>query len=121
MVKNRRGAAKATIGQQTAELKRTAPGKRFVGEGGAAEARAAERAKVLRMQIAAREAEQRAARERAATQAREERLHAPLWEAFGGLVLDSARLATTIAALPMRFARLPFRVAAALVPRFRSA
>jgi hypothetical protein len=121
MVKNRRGAAKATLGKQAAEQKRNAPGNRFVGQSGGEHAKAEERAKVLRMQLAARAAEQLAARERAAAQAREERLRAPLWETVGGLVLDSARLATTIAGLPLRLARLPFRVAAAMVPRLRTA
>jgi hypothetical protein len=125
MIKKRRGAAKAAIGQQEAELRRGARGKRFVGDDtGAAQARAAERAKVMRMQLAAREAAQRVAREQEA-----ERVHAalasrPLWEAVGGLALASARLAASMARVPLRLARLPlraaalpFRAAAALVPR----
>ena len=44
------------MGQQRAELKRTAPGKRFIGDTGAEEARQAERAKVTQMQAVARAA-----------------------------------------------------------------
>jgi hypothetical protein len=125
MIKKRRGSAKAAIGQQQAEIRRSARGKRFVGDDtGAAEGRAAERAKVLRLQVAAREAALHAAHEQEAERMAAERAERPLWEALGGLALSSARLAASVARLPFRLARiplraaaLPFRVAASLVPR----
>ncbi len=122
MIKKRRSSAKAAFGQQEAMIRRSARGKRFVGDDtGSAQARAAERAKVLRLQVAAHEAERRATERRAAEQAHEEVLRRPWWEAVGGLVLGSARLATSVAFLPFRVAKLPFRIAASLVPRLRTA
>jgi hypothetical protein len=120
MIKKRRSSAKAAFGQQEAESKRGARGKQFVGDDtGSAEAKAAERAKVLRMQAAAREASPRAAREQEHDRAHDELVSRPWWEAVGGLVVESARLATTIAWLPVRMAKLPFRMVASLVPRLR--
>jgi hypothetical protein len=122
MIKRRRTSAKATLREQEVELKRTARGKRFVGEDtGSAQARAAERAKVHQMLVASREASLRAQREREARRAHEERVHRPLWEGVADLVVDTARLAGTIARLPFRVAKLPFRVAAALLPRWSGA
>src|SRR5690242_21959687 len=108
MVKRRRSSAKAALGQQEAELKRSARGKQFAGQDtGAQHAREEERAKVHRMQIAAREAamraareQERAAREQEARRAHEQLVHRPLWEGAAGLVLQSARLASTVLALP---------------------
>jgi hypothetical protein len=121
MIKRRRSSAKAAFGQQEADTRRSARGKRFIGEDtGAAQARAAERAKVLRLQVAAHEAERRMAEQHAAEEAHAEILRRPWWEAVGGLVLGSARLATAVATLPFRVATLPLRVVGSLVPRLRS-
>jgi len=85
-------------------------GKRFVGEDvGEHQARVAERAKVHQMQAAARDAAQRAARKQEASRAHAALVHRPLWEGVAGLVLQSARLATKVVALP-------FRLASSLMP-----
>jgi hypothetical protein len=119
MAKQRQNGAKAALGQQGAQLKRNAHGKRFVGDdGGAHQAREAERAKVHQMQLAARDAAQRAAKRQEARRAHEALVHRPLWEGVAGLALQSARLATTVLALPLRAARLPFRLAASVLPRW---
>ncbi len=119
MIKSRQDGAKSALRQQEAEVKRSARGKHFVGEDtGSAQARAAERAKVHRMQVAAREAATRAGHEQEARQAHEELVRQPLWTNVANLVVDTARLAGTIALLPVRAAKLPFRVAAALLPRW---
>jgi hypothetical protein len=122
MAKSRRSSSKAALGQQEAELRRSSRGQRFIGEDtGALQARAAEREKVIRMQVAAREAVMRTEREQEAQRAHDELVHRPLWESAAALVLDSARLATTVLTLPMRMARLPFRLAASLLPRWSDA
>jgi hypothetical protein len=90
-------------------------GKRFVGEDvGERQARAAERTKVHQMQAAARDAALRAARKQETRRAHEALVHRPLWEGVAGLVLQSARLATKVVALP-------FRLASSLVPRWSRA
>ncbi|HET7754421.1 MAG TPA: translation initiation factor IF-2 [Anaeromyxobacteraceae bacterium] len=100
MIKKRRGSAKGAIGQQRAETKRNAPGKRFIGEdAGAAEAKQAERAKVIQMQAAARAAAARAREEEDLRQERSSKLRIA-----GRLVRDTTRLAGTVARLPLRIA-----------------
>jgi hypothetical protein len=123
MVEQRQGGAKSALRQQEAELKRTARGKHFVGEDtGSARGRAAERAKVHRMQVRAREEAQRAAVEQEARRQHEELLRRPLWQNLAGLVLDTVKLTGTLARLPFRAAMLPFRVAGALLsPRWGQA
>ena len=119
MIKKRRGSAKATLGQQQAELKRSAKGKRFIGQDtGADEARSAERAKVIQMQAAARAAAERA------REAEEQRNGSRL-RAAARLVRDTTRLAGTVAVLPLRVARasagLPLRFVSAMWLRQREA
>jgi hypothetical protein len=119
MIKKRRGSAKAALGQQRSELRRSAKGKRFIGEDNGAEvARAAERAKVVQMQFAARAAAERA--EEAAHREQRSTLRAA-----GRLVVDTTRLAGTLARLPLRMASvaaaLPFRFASAMWLRTREA
>jgi hypothetical protein len=111
MQKKRKGSAKAAIGQQAADVRRGAPGgRRFIGDDtGAAAARAAERERVHRMQVAARAAAARAAEEHEQLRQLAER-RPPALERVGAVVLDSVRLATTLAGIP-------FRIAAALWPR----
>jgi hypothetical protein len=125
MIKKRRGSAKAALGQQRAELKRKAPGKRFIGEGGdPAQARAAERARVLQMQAAAARAAANAAQLHEAEDARREDHHSRLYFA-GQLVRDTTRLARTVAGLPLRMASVaagvPFRLISAVWLRPREA
>lgn len=123
MAKMRRLDSKAALGQQRAELRRAARGKVHVGDDtGSARGRAAERAKVHRMQEAQHAEETaeerrrflqelRRERERAEQEAaevrRSEHLHEPLSVLFRELLSDSVRLART-------FVLLPFRVAATL-------
>jgi hypothetical protein len=118
MIKKRRGSAKAALGQQKAELRRSARGKRFIGDDtGAAEARQAERAKVLQMQAAARAAAARAREADHREHEAELRERQSRWVVAGHLVRDASRLARTVAGLPLRVAS-----AAASVPiRFVSA
>ena len=119
MIKKRRSSAKAAFGQQEAALRRGAPGKKFVGDDtGSAEGRAAELEKVHRMQVAARANSQPAEHE--SERPDDELLGRPWLHAVGGLVVESARLASTVAWLPLRLAKLPFRVAASFIPRFRA-
>jgi hypothetical protein len=125
MIKKRRSSAKAALGQQEAAVKRRAYGKRFVGDDtGAERGRAAERAKVLQMQAAARAATQRprggGEGEGEGEAAAADVLSRPWWEAIGGLAVESFRLATTVAWLPVRIAKLPLRVAASFLPRLRA-
>ena len=110
----RRGESKAALGRQRAELRRGARGKARIGDDtGAAAGRAAELAKVHRMQELLHEGERE--RRRAQAEARRgEELHAErLQEPLGALALDvvagSLRIARTLVALP-------FRVAFALRP-----
>lgn len=118
MIKKRRGSAKAALGQQKAELRRSAKGKRFIGDdSGAAEARQAERAKVLQMQLAARAAAARARETDEHERQHDDGEHRSRWVVAGHLVRDTTRLARTVAGLPLRVAS-----AAASVPlRFFSA
>lgn len=115
MIKKRRGSAKAAVGQQRAQIRRDARGKRFVGEDtGAEQARAAERAKVLQMQAAARLASERAHEVEA-----ERREHSTSrLRVAGRLVRDTTRLARTVAGLPLRVASaavsIPLRLATAI-------
>ena len=114
MVKKRRGSAKAALGQQRSELKRTAKGKQFIGEDtGSEHARAVERAKVLQMQAAARHASERV------------RDETSRWRVVGRLVRDTTRLAGTVAGLPWRMASaavsVPVRLASVLLLRPREA
>lgn len=106
------------MGQQRAELKRTAPGKRFIGDTGAEEARQAERAKVTQMQAVARAAALRVEEEEALRNG--SRLRAAV-----RLVRDTTRLAGTVAGLPLRLATsaatLPLRFVSAVLLRPREA
>lgn len=101
--KIRPGAAKQALAQQEAQVRRSAPGKRFVGEAAAQsrQAREAERERVERM--AAEDAvEQAAAREEAR---REEILAEPLSDILSDLVRDTWQLARTLASAPFRILR----------------
>jgi hypothetical protein len=71
------------------------------------------------MQVAAREAALRAARDAEQARLREERGRRGLAESVGALVLDTARLATTVAFLPLRMARAA--ASGFLQPRLREA
>jgi hypothetical protein len=101
--KNRPESAKDTIAQQEAEVRRGAPGKRFIGE--AAEqsqrARRAERQKVERM------AEIDAAERRA------EAIGVPLLAILAELVQDTVRLAGTLLLTPFRILQAVRRARAA--------
>src|SRR5512138_2547932 len=92
--KNRPGSAKRAMGVQEAQLRRGAPGKRFIGETSrqSARARQAEREKVERM------AEVDDARHRA------EALGIPISAVVAELVQDAARLVRTLVLAPFRIA-----------------
>ena len=93
MAKIRRLDPKAALGQQRAELKRSAHGKLHIGDDtGSAAGKAAERAKVRLMQ------EVHAAREAA------ERRREPLAAIVSDLVTDTLKLARTILSIPFRMA-----------------
>jgi hypothetical protein len=100
-VKNRPAAARETVSRQQAELRRGAPGKRFVGEraGQSEAARLAVRKKVERM------AERDAALRRARA------LGEPIAAIVAELVEDAVRLVRSLATAPFRIAR------ALLLPR----
>ena len=88
-----RGDSKAVLAQQRSQLRRNARGKARIGEdGGAAAGQAAERAKVRRLREL-QQAEMKAAR-----------LRRPLPSMVADLVIDAARLARTLFALPFRLA-----------------
>jgi hypothetical protein len=93
--KNRPGSTRSTLGQQEAEVRRGAPGKRFIGE--AAEqsqrARRAERQKVERM------AEVDAAERRARA------VRVPVSAILAEVVQDAFRLARSLFAAPFRIAQ----------------
>jgi hypothetical protein len=91
-VKNRPGSARRALGQQMAQSRRGAPGKRFIGETAdqSASARLAQREKVGRM------AEEDTARRRA-----QEPLSAILFD----LAENTYRLARTLVAAPFRLAQ----------------
>jgi hypothetical protein len=91
MANMRRFDSKAALGQQRAELRRSARGKAHIGDDtGSASARAAERAKVHRMQ------EIRHAKEESA------RLPEPLAAIVADLVTDTLKLVRTLVSLPFR-------------------
>jgi hypothetical protein len=93
MANMRRFDSKAALGQQRAELRRSARGKTHIGDDtGSAAARAAERAKVYRMQEI-RHAEEESAR-----------LPEPLAAVVADLIADSLKLARTLVSLPFRIA-----------------
>jgi hypothetical protein len=102
-VKNRPGSAKQVLAQQRAEVRRSAPGKRFVGDAAAQsrEAREAERERVARM--AAEDAVERA------VAAEEERLEEIRQEALSDILSDLLRdtwqLARTLVSAPFRIVR----------------
>lgn len=145
MVKKRRGSAKGTIGRQRAELRRSAPGKQFIGEaaGESARARAAERARVAELQAEARAAQMREAEARAAERSKVVQMHAAVraaasrareleqlanrsrLRAAARLVVDTTRLARTVFGLPLRIASaaasIPVRFASAVLLRPREA
>jgi hypothetical protein len=122
MAKIRRLDSKAALAQQRAELKRGARGKAFVGDdSGSSAGRAAERAKVHRMQeqhereeverrqaeVERRQAEQRAREEWARVELErehEERMNEPVSAIVADLVSDSLRLARTLLSFPFRMA-----------------
>jgi hypothetical protein len=93
MARMRRTDSKVALAQQRAQTRRGARGKVHVGDDtGSSTARAAERAKVRRMQEL-QHAHQKVAR-----------LQEPLAAILVDLVADSVRLARTIVALPFRMA-----------------
>ncbi len=87
--KNRPGAAKDTMGQQEARLRRRAPGKRFVGEraGQSREAKRQELDRVVRM---------------AEEHRREELEQASVTGILVELFVDSLRLASSLITAPFR-------------------
>ncbi|ACG73327.1 translation initiation factor IF-2 [Anaeromyxobacter sp. K] len=102
-VKNRPGAAKQVLAQQRAEVRRSAPGKRFVGDAAAQsrEAREAERERVG--QMAAENAMERA---EAVEQERLEEIHEEaLSDILSDLVRDTWQLARTLVSAPFRIVR----------------
>jgi hypothetical protein len=94
-VKNRPRSAREALARQQAERRRSAPGKRFIGEraGQSEAARLLERAKVGQM------AERDAARRRA------EALGEPIAAIVAELVEDAVRLVRSLVAAPFRIAR----------------
>lgn len=93
MAKIRQVDSKVALAQQRAELRRGARGKVHIGDDtGSSAARAAERAKVHRLQEL-HQAEERSAR-----------LREPLVAVVGDLVVDTFRLARTLVSLPFRMA-----------------
>jgi hypothetical protein len=92
--KSRPGAAKGTLGRQGAELRRAAPGKRYVGERAvqAGAARRVERARVERMA------------EIDAAQRRADRLGLPIEAVLAELAEDFVRLVRSLALAPLRIA-----------------
>jgi hypothetical protein len=92
MAKNRPGSARDALGQQLAQSRRGAPGKRFIGETAeqSASARRAEREKVERM------VEEDAARRRDAE---------PISAILMDLVEDTYHLARTLFWAPFRLAQ----------------
>jgi hypothetical protein len=93
-VKNRPGAAKRAMGQQEARFKRSAPGKRFIGE-------AAEQSERARSEV--RKKVERMAEIDAATH-RAEEIGVPVSAILAELVQDTVRLARTLGAAPFRIA-----------------
>lgn len=112
----RRGESKAALGQQRAELRRRARGKVHIGDDtGAGAGRAAELAKVHRMQELLHE-EERASElpdlgARQEEQQRAEQAEEPLLAIALDIVADGLKIARTLVALP-------FRLALALRPRW---
>ena len=112
----RRADSKTALGQQRAQLRRGSRHKDFVGQDtGAAEARAAELAKVRKMQAEERARETRVAIQRVQSReiehaygeaeqedVRRERLAEPVSIILADLVSDSLRLARTLVGLPFR-------------------
>jgi len=93
MAKMRRIDSKAALAQQRAETRRGAHGKAHIGDHtGSAAARAAERAKVRRLQ------EVQHARQEV------ERLRVPVSALLIDIVADAVRLARTVVTLPLRLA-----------------
>ncbi len=93
MANVRRSDSKAALSQQRAELRRSARGKAHIGDDtGSASARAAERAKVHRMQEI-RHAEEESAR-----------LPEPMIAIVADLVSDTLKLARTVVSVPFRMA-----------------
>lgn len=93
MAKIRQDDSKAALARQRAELRRSPHGKIHIGDDtGSNAARAAERAKVHRLQEL-HQAEQRSAR-----------LQEPLLVVVADLVTDTFRLARTLVSLPFRMA-----------------
>lgn len=93
--KNRPSSAKNAMGQQEAQVRRGAPGKRFIGETAAqsGQARQAQRDRVERM-AEIDDAERRA-----------EAIGEPLAAILAELVEDTVRLARTLLAAPFRIAQ----------------
>jgi hypothetical protein len=87
--RHRPRAAKDTLGQQAARLRRGAPGKRFIGEraGQAREAKRQELERVVRM---------------AEDHRSEEREHASVTAILVDLFVDSIRLASSLVLAPFR-------------------
>jgi hypothetical protein len=101
MATMRRGESKAALRQQRAAIRRGARGKAHVGDdSGAAAAKAAERAKVHRMQ------------ERYHERAAAERRREPLSAILGDLLTDTLRLSRTLVSAPFRIAAALRRAAA---------
>jgi hypothetical protein len=93
MANMRRFDSKAALAQQRAELRRSARGKTHIGDDvGSASARAAERAKVHRMQEVRRAEEESA------------RLPEPMIAVVADLLSDTFKLARTLVSLPFRMA-----------------
>ncbi len=93
MAKMRRVDSKAALRQQQSDLRRGARGKAFIGQDtGAAAGRAAELARVHRMQEALHQAEEA------------QRVERPVVALVADLLVDAARLASTVIAFPFRVA-----------------
>lgn len=93
MANVRRFDSKVALAQQRAQLRRSARGKAHIGDDtGSAAAKAAERAKVHRMQ------EIQHAREES------ERLQEPIVAVVADLLADTFRLARTVVSFPFRMA-----------------